>query len=142
MSYPTTEQIVRAVCAQLNAVADKLYSKEIQAMVPVTATDILSEPGKYRLHSDVRSITAIIMRKHVLLPFSFDETKAPTYQYIGTQLKANKSSGLRWRMITMCEMMRQNPVYRGVYVGAIRSLTSEGIELHRTEGIETAAPCQ
>lgn len=142
MGYPTTDQIVRAVCAQINAVADRIYSRDIQAMIPVSASDILSEPGKYRVHSDVRSIAAIIMRKHVLLPFSFDEMKAPTYEYIGSQLKTNKSSGLRWRMVTMCEVMRQNPVYRGVYVGAIRSLIAEGVDLHRTEGIETAAPCQ
>ena len=140
MSYPTTENIVRAVCAQLNAVADQLYSKDIQEMIPVSPTDILSEPGKYRVHSDVRTISAIIMRKHVLLPFSFDETKSPTYRYIGASLKTHKSGGLVMRMVTMCELMRENPVYRSVYVGAVKELITEGHELHKTERIETS-PC-
>lgn len=140
MKYPTTENIVRAVCSQLNAVADQLYSKDIQAMVPVTPTDVLSEPGKYRVHSDVRTISAIIMRKHVILPFSYDDGRAPTYVDIGTQLKTNKGGGLRIRMVTMCELMRENPVYRSVYVGAVKELIGEGHELHKTERIETS-PC-
>lgn len=143
MEAPTPQEVVKAVCASLNKVGETIYQGSARCLkcLPVSAADILLEPTKYRIHSDVRVVAAIILRKHTLLPYSFNQHRAPTIAYIAESLKTSPR-GIQFRMITMCELMRRDPSYRTVYVGAVRLLQQEGYSLHMTENVETAAPCQ
>ena len=142
MQAPTTKQIVRAVCAQLNAVASDLYSEYIRETMPISADDVLAEASDYRTHVDARSISAIIMRKHVMLPFSFEEKRAPTYVHMARELGLKPGGKMVHRLVKMCHQMREVPAYRRAYVGAVRALIAEGAELHNTTNVETTVPCQ
>ena len=141
--HPTISAVMEAVCSEINSASPSLYNEEIRKTIPMTAEDVLMEPSKYRTHSDARVIAAIIMRKHVRLPFSFDELRCPTYSYLKQHLKTGGSGhGLPHRMVVMCEVMREKPAYRGCYVRAVRSLQAQGFALWMTDNIETTAPCQ
>lgn len=142
MPQDTTNKIVRAVCAELNAVSEDLYSSHIRQTMPLIASDVLAEPSAYRTHADARAIAAIIMRKHILLPFSFDEQRAPTYVHIARELGLVPGGKMVERLIGMCEQMRRKPAYRKAYVGAVRSLIASGMTLHNTANVETTVPCQ
>lgn len=141
-SHPSVKDVLTSVCEHINANGPSLYSDAICKLIPITAEDILSGPGKYRIHSDARTIAAIILRKHVLMPYSFDEMKIPTLQYVGRSLKMTSAGGLTKRIVKMCELMRKNPAYRSVYVQAVQRLVTSGFNMWRTEHIEHAVPCQ
>lgn len=140
--HPTIKTVVDAVCAELNAASASLYEGSSMKIIPVSATDILAEPGKYRPHSDARVLSAIILRKHVRIPYSFDDLRAPTYETLFRGLNTARGGALRLRMVTMCELMREKPIYRGCYVRAVRRIESQGFKMWNTENIDTAAPCQ
>lgn len=142
MNTPTTEVVLKAVCDQINEIGSELYkcSTKIQKTIPVSSRDIMTAPSKHRSSSDARVIAAIILRKHVLIPYDLQMMRAPTMNSITASLKT--SHRLSSLMRRMCERMRKEPLYRRVYVHAVRDIIGKGYELDRADNIESVAPCQ
>lgn len=141
--YPDVTSVVEAVCGSLNSVSSDLGLHKGSGTIPVNAQDILYEPSKYRTHSDVRVLTAMILRKHILLPYGYGEHKQPTIEWICQQLFGRgRNGGIVFRMANMCEIMQRDDRYRKVYLRAISKLLQKDFELFNLpKDLAEASPC-
>lgn len=140
--YPDVTSVVEAVCGSLNEVAAeaKMYS---EGTTPVSSADILYEPSKYRAHSDVRVVSAMILRKHTLLPSGFEDEKQPTIEWISQKLLGRgRGGGIVIRMANMCELIRVDERYRRIYIGALTRIMGREYALFNIpKDIRNATPC-
>lgn len=140
---------MESVCAAINARASEVYTKHSMHFVPLTVDNVRADVGmgrRARAHSDARTISAVILRKHTLVDVGFGEMKSPTIAQIRTAIGLshieNGSGGMTMRMVTLCELMRKVPTYREIYVSAVRDLKARAFELCDLRNIENAVPCE